>query len=96
MTDKLAAKLLEAADNIENVALSEIQALLRRASLRIGNRTQPSGTTILEREISRVIDEFAATHDIPRDDAANLALRDWAISMGLIEIDDLNNEGDEP
>ncbi|MBN8241905.1 hypothetical protein JF546_02635 [Nitratireductor aquimarinus] len=96
MADKFAAKLLDAADNIENLTHAELQVLLRRAALRIGNRTQLPGTTILEREISRVIDEFAATHAIPRDDAANLALRDWAISMGFIEIDDLNNEGDEP
>lgn len=95
MTDKLATQLLTAADELDGMSRSEIQVLLRRAALRVDNRTQEAGKTILIREIMAVMDDFAAEQNLSRDEAVNAALLDWAIGMGLIQVDDLDDEEGE-
>ena len=95
MTDKFASQLLAAADEFDGMTEPEIKALLRRAALRVDNRTQEAGKTILIREIMAVMDDFAAEQKLSRDEAVNAALLDWAIGMGLIQVDDLDDEEGE-
>ncbi|MFC6487326.1 CopG family transcriptional regulator [Nitratireductor sp. GCM10026969] len=87
-----AQQLMDAADGIDDLSRSDLQILLRRAALRVENKTQQVGTTILTRDIADVIDEWAAARGVSRDDAVNEALRDWSISMGLTDPGVLNDE----
>lgn len=93
MPDKLAQQLLDAADKLDVLPRSDVQALLRRASFRVENKAQESGKALLIREVAEVMDEYATAVSMSRDEAVNAALLDWAISMGLIEIEDLDEEG---
>lgn len=91
MQNKLAAELLEAADILEKLSRSEIQILLRRAALRIDGRLVPAGVSLIP-EIRDLADDFAKEHDMSLDEAVNAIMLDWAISMGMIEVDDLDED----
>ncbi|MGI3128742.1 hypothetical protein [Nitratireductor sp. PBL-C9] len=92
MTDKLAAQLLDAAKSFSSMSPAEIQALLRRAAMRINNRPLPSRSAILLQEVAEMADEFAEEHDMTRDEAVNAILIDWGVAAGHLEIDDLDDE----
>jgi hypothetical protein len=88
-----AETLLAAADAVDDLSRSDIQILLRRAALRIENRTQQAGTTVLDADTTQAIDAWAAASGMSRDEAVNTAIRDWAIAIGLVE-PDLTGEGE--
>lgn len=93
-SDRFAQQLLDASDSLDDLSRSDIQILLRRAALRVSNKTQPAGTTILLPEVAAVIDEFAKATGLPRDEAVNMALTDWAIGMGIMSKEDLDEDSE--
>lgn len=94
MPDRFAQQLYEASDKLDDLSRSDIQILLRRAALRVTNKTQAAGTTVLIPEVAAMIDEFAAARGVSRDEAVNLALTDWAIGMGFMSKDDLEEDSE--
>ncbi len=94
MTDKLADELLKAADTLHDFTPVEIQVLLRRAALRLQGKLVKAGDLTLISEVADLADEFAKVNDMSRDEAVNAIILDWGIGAGLIEIDDLDEEGE--
>lgn len=66
MPKSLPDQLLEAADRLDELSRSDIQVLLRRAVLRVGNKAQAFGTTVLPHEIVEHVDHFAESKHISR------------------------------
>lgn len=89
MTDKLSAQLMEAVDRLDELSRSEIQVLLRRAALRLDSRTTQAEASVIDPSTMVVLDEFATATGVSRDEAIDIALRDWAIGMGLLNSDEL-------
>ncbi|MDV2967828.1 hypothetical protein R2G56_08750 [Nitratireductor aquimarinus] len=94
MRDKFAKQLLDATHKLDELSANEVQILLRRAALRIDNRTHEAGKTILIPEAMELVDDFAREHSMSRDEATNAILIDWGVSAGRIEIDDLSDDED--
>lgn len=86
MTDKpFADQLMEAAERVDKLSRAELQRLLRGAALRVDNKSQEVGTTVLPSEMVEHVDEFAASKHISRDAAVAIIVRDWLIGSAFLE-----------
>lgn len=93
MSAEFIQQLLDASDNPERVAKADLRSLLRRAALCLDSRQNPGGSTLLIQEVAEIVDDFAKENDMSRDEAVNAILLDWGVSKGVIEIEDLDEDG---
>lgn len=83
MTRRAFADELEAAAaNAANMSISEIQALLRRAALRVRN----SQRVTLDQEVEDALSKVVAEMGEHRSDVMNTIVLDWMISYGRLPI----------
>lgn len=92
----LADKLLQAADEIDDLSREDLQVLLRRAAAKVGNEPFDTATIGLDPEISAVFDAIVEANDgaFTREQAVSSVLRDWAIRQGHLRPDDLDEDSE--
>lgn len=92
----LTDKLLQAADNIDDLSRTDLQILLRRAAEKVRNETFDTATIGLDPEISAVFDAIVEASDgaFTREQAVSSILRDWAIRQGHLRPDDLDEDSE--
>lgn len=83
MTNRSYADQLDAAaDDIERRSLPEVQALLRRAAMRLKNGENLD----LPVDVEAALGDFMASTRKPRTDAIGFVMREWLDANGYLEM----------
>lgn len=91
MTTSDTATLLEdAADQIADIPIADLQIILRRASLRLRN----AGAVSMEDDIEEALRDLAGELGLTRSDMIRFIVREWMEKNTYLPVHNLDEDGD--
>jgi hypothetical protein len=91
MTTSDTATLLEdAADQIADIPIADLQIMLRRAALRLRN----AGAVSMEDDIEEALRDLAGELGLTRSDMIRFIVREWMEKNTYLPVHNLDEDGD--
>lgn len=91
MTSPDTATLLEeAADRIADIAIADLQIILRRAALRLRNAAAVS----MEDDVEEVLSDLAGEFEVTRNEVIRYIVREWMEKNAYLRVHNLEEDGD--